>query len=173
MLETTVANGAKQLGLQQKVAETGRVNTNVAALLVDVAVGSELALLAGGGGGGLVGANLLVGVVNEILLVRHVGRGSFCEKFVRLKKRSVELKESWPVSGLSRGMNQLAKKKTSFQTESMRFGRSLKKRGPNKARFTWLRGKKEYQCTDDKSVRAKSRNRRGDDSASFQAAVQR
>lgn len=71
MLEAAVANGAKQLGLQQEVAETGRVNTDIAALLVDVAVGSELALLSGGGGGGLVGANLLVGVVNEILLVRH------------------------------------------------------------------------------------------------------
>lgn len=72
MFEATVANGTDQLGLEEEVAETGRMNTDVAALLVDVGAGSELALLAIGGGGGLVAADLLVGVVDEILFVRHV-----------------------------------------------------------------------------------------------------
>lgn len=73
MFETTVANGTKELGLQEEVTETGRVNTDVAALLVDIVTSSELALLAvGGGRGGLVATDLLIGVINEILLVRHV-----------------------------------------------------------------------------------------------------
>lgn len=71
MFETAITDGAKKLGLQQEVAETGRVNTNITALLVDVAGSGELALLAVGGGGGLVAANLLVGVINEIFFVRH------------------------------------------------------------------------------------------------------
>lgn len=72
MFETAVGNSAKELGLEQEVAETGRVNTDVAALLVDIVAGSELALLAvGGSSGGLVAADLLIGVVDEILLVGH------------------------------------------------------------------------------------------------------
>lgn len=74
MFETTVADGTKELGLQEEVAETSRVDTDVAALLVDIVTGSELALLAvGGSGGGLVGADFLVRVVDEILFVRHDG----------------------------------------------------------------------------------------------------
>lgn len=90
MLETAVGNGAKKLGLQQEVTETSRVDTNVTALggsacsgggaicLLCVTVGS------GGvssGGGGLSGLKLLVGVVDEILLGRHVGGGGWvgCE----------------------------------------------------------------------------------------------
>jgi hypothetical protein len=84
MLETAVGNGAKKLGLQQEVTETSRVDTNVTALggsacsgggaicLLCVTVGS------GGvssGGGGLGGLKLLVRVVDEILLGRHVGGG--------------------------------------------------------------------------------------------------
>jgi hypothetical protein len=73
MLETAVGDGAKQLSLQEEIAETGRMDTDVAALLVDIVTGGELALLAvGGSRGGLVATDLLVGVINEIFLVRHV-----------------------------------------------------------------------------------------------------
>jgi hypothetical protein len=75
MFEATVANGTDQLGLEEEVAKAGRVNADVAALLVDIVTGSELALLAvrgAGASGGLVAAKLLVGVVDEILFLRHV-----------------------------------------------------------------------------------------------------
>jgi hypothetical protein len=84
MLETAVGNGAKKLGLQQEVAETSRVDTDVTALggsacsgggaicLLCVTVGSGGV---SGGGGGLSGLKLLVRVVDEILLGRHVGGG--------------------------------------------------------------------------------------------------
>lgn len=85
MLETAVADRAEKLGLQEEIAETGRVNTDIAALLVDVAAGGELALLAVGGGGGLVSVDLLIGVVDEIFLGRHDG-GVVA---VRRRKRSV------------------------------------------------------------------------------------
>jgi len=79
MLETAIADGAKKLGLQEKVAETCGVDTDVAALLVDISAagGSVGALLAVGGGGSLVGLDLLIGVVDEIflLLARHVVGG--------------------------------------------------------------------------------------------------
>lgn len=69
MFETAIADGADQFGLEQEVAETSRVNAHIAALLVDTGTGCELALL-GVGGGSLI-ANLLVGVVDEVFLVRH------------------------------------------------------------------------------------------------------
>lgn len=72
MFETAVADGANQLRLEEKVAEASRVDADVGALLVDIAAGSELAFLAVGGSGGLVAADLLVGVINEIFLVRHL-----------------------------------------------------------------------------------------------------
>lgn len=75
MFETAITDGTKKLGLQEEIAETSRVNTDVAALLIDVGGGSELALLAVGGGG-LVGADLLIGVIDEIFLVRH-GEGDW------------------------------------------------------------------------------------------------
>lgn len=74
MFETAVGNRTKKLGLQKEIAETSRVNADVAALLVDAAGGGKLALLAvGGGGGALVGVDLLIGVVDKIVLVRHDG----------------------------------------------------------------------------------------------------
>lgn len=84
MLETAVGNGAKKLGLQQEITETSRVYTNVTALggsarsgggaicLLCVTIGSGGV---SGGGGGLSGLKLLVGVVDEILLGRHVDVG--------------------------------------------------------------------------------------------------
>lgn len=75
MLETAVGDGANKLGLEQEIAEASRVDTDVAALLVDVVAGSELGLL-GRRSGGLVAADLLVRVVDEILFVRHVERVS-------------------------------------------------------------------------------------------------
>lgn len=80
MFETTVADGTEKLRLQKEVAETSRVNTNITAFLVDVGRGSELALLAvGTGSGGLVGADILIGIVDKILLVRHVDVVVRCE----------------------------------------------------------------------------------------------
>lgn len=73
MFETAVADRAEKFGLQEEITETGVVNTDVAALLFDVIGGRELALLAVGGGGGLVGVDLLIGVIDEIFLGRHVG----------------------------------------------------------------------------------------------------
>lgn len=75
MLETAVADSAQKLGLQQEVTESSGVDANVTALLVDIVTGGGLSLLSVGGGGGLVGANLLIGVVNEIFLVGHFGIG--------------------------------------------------------------------------------------------------
>lgn len=74
MLEPAIADGANQFGLEEKIAEASRMDTDVAALLVDIRAGGELALLAIRGGGCLVAANLLVGVVDEIFFVRHVER---------------------------------------------------------------------------------------------------
>lgn len=51
------------------------MNADIAALLVDSVTGaSKVTFLSGasGGGGGLVGVELLVGVVDEILFGRHV-----------------------------------------------------------------------------------------------------
>lgn len=80
MFETAVGNGTQKLRLEQEIAETGRVNADIGALLVDiVASGGSIGLLAVGRGRGLVGRELLIGVVDEILLGRHVGG---CEKCV-------------------------------------------------------------------------------------------
>lgn len=79
MFETAVADSTEELGLQKEVTETGRVNTNVATLLVDIIRSGKVTLLAvGSGSGGLIAANLLVGVINEILLVRHVCECRWC-----------------------------------------------------------------------------------------------
>lgn len=82
MFEAAIGDGAKKFTLQQKVAETGRVNADVAALLIGAATGdSQVTLLvsitvgSGGGrsGGGRGGLQLLVGVVDKVFLVRHDG----------------------------------------------------------------------------------------------------
>lgn len=73
MLETAIANSAQKLGLQEEVAETSRVNADITTLLVDVVTGAGgIRLLSVRGGRSLVGLELLVGVINEILLSRHV-----------------------------------------------------------------------------------------------------
>lgn len=81
MLEAAVRNGAKQLRLQQEVAESSGVNANITALrLVCGSSGycevtflcSTVGLGCSCGRRGLVGLQLLVGVVNEIFLVRHL-----------------------------------------------------------------------------------------------------
>ena len=83
MFEAAVSDGAQEFVLQQEVAETGGVNADIAALLVGAATGhGEVALLlrvavgisgSSSGRGGRGGAQLLVGVVDEILFVRHGG----------------------------------------------------------------------------------------------------
>lgn len=75
MLETAVGDGAEELGLQEEVAETSRVDADVRALLVDILGGSGcVAVLALGGRGGSLVVKLVIRVVDEILLARHVGR---------------------------------------------------------------------------------------------------
>lgn len=83
MFEAAVSDGAQKFVLQQEVAETGGMNSDVAALLVGTAARhGEIALLlritiSGGGGsssgGRRGGTELLVRVIDEILLVRHGG----------------------------------------------------------------------------------------------------
>lgn len=76
MLETAVGDGAKKLRFQQEVAETGRVNADIAALagvaiwLLDV----SLLLLSIGVSASrncLGGLDLLVRIINQILLGGH------------------------------------------------------------------------------------------------------
>jgi hypothetical protein len=76
MFETAVGDGSNELVLQQEVAETGGVNADIAALLLARRVGCSEAAL----GSGCVairrhlgGLDLLIGVVDEIFLVRHGG----------------------------------------------------------------------------------------------------
>lgn len=73
MFEATVRNRSNELVLEKEVAETGRVNANVAALFVATITGSKAALGSSPAVCGHFGRNLLVGVVDEILLVRHDG----------------------------------------------------------------------------------------------------
>ena len=76
MFETTVDDASKQLGLEQKVAETRRADADVRALLVLLViargVSGAIALLLGGNGGGgflLDGLLILLLVVNKIVSV--------------------------------------------------------------------------------------------------------
>lgn len=83
MFEAAVSDGAQEFVLQQEVAETSRVNADIAALLVGAAtrhgqVTLLLRVAVGSGGscsgcGSRTGSELLVGVVDEILFVRHGG----------------------------------------------------------------------------------------------------
>ena len=81
MFETAVGDGAKEFSFEQEIAETSRVNANVAALLVGGrrAGACDIAFLRCAVRGracvrwscGIRGLQLLIGVVDEILLVRH------------------------------------------------------------------------------------------------------
>lgn len=73
MFETAIGNRTEKFRLQQKVAETSRVNTDIGTLLVDILGSSGIRLLAVGSGSGGLLVELVVGVVDEILLSRHVG----------------------------------------------------------------------------------------------------
>lgn len=82
MFETTVGDGTEKLWLQEEVAETGRVDADIGTLLVWCAARdgqvASLGITVGGSDGGgwcgsLGGLELLVGVIDEILLSRHVG----------------------------------------------------------------------------------------------------
>jgi hypothetical protein len=79
MFESAVGDGSHELVLQQKIAETGGVDANVAALLLAGRVRrSEAALRSCRAtvGGRLGWLDLLIGVVDEIFLVRHGELGS-------------------------------------------------------------------------------------------------
>ena len=102
MFEATVRNRSHELVLEQEVAETCRMDADVAALLVAGSVASgEAALCCSRAtvGGRLGGLDLLVGVVDEILLVRHVGlcvgsKGTCSVKLVVARVASKAAKQS-------------------------------------------------------------------------------
>jgi len=74
MLESAVGDGSHERVLQQEVAETGGVNADVAALLLAGRIGRSETAFCGCGvavGGRLDWLDLLIGVVDEIFLVRH------------------------------------------------------------------------------------------------------
>lgn len=81
MFEAAVGDGAQKLSFEEEVTETGGVNSDVTALLVGAAAGdSQITLLVGvavgcsgggSGGGGRGGLELLVGVIDQVFLVRH------------------------------------------------------------------------------------------------------
>jgi hypothetical protein len=76
MFEATVRDRSNELVLEKEVAETGRVDADIAALLVASRV--VCGETTGGGRGAAVGGRLilgklLVGVVDQVLLVRHGG----------------------------------------------------------------------------------------------------
>lgn len=92
MFETAVGDGANQLGLQKEVAETSGVNADIGTFLVDAVTSRGLGLLAVGRRGGLLGLELLVGVVDQILLGRHGDR--WCEWSARVaRQREVQGRE--------------------------------------------------------------------------------
>lgn len=76
MFEAAVRDRSNELVLKKEIAETGRVDANVAALLVGAClISCEAALCRARSavGGRLGGLDLLVGVVDKVLLVRHGG----------------------------------------------------------------------------------------------------
>lgn len=94
MFETTIGDGTQEFTLEQEVAETSRVNSDVAALLVGTTRDGQITLLlfiaigvSGRGSGGWRGRRLklLVGVIDQILLVRHFGELSEMEKLVGVR----------------------------------------------------------------------------------------
>jgi len=78
MFESAVCDGAKQLGLQEKVAETSGVDADIRAFCAGAGHGKVALLLFPIGNGavstgsaGLLSLDLLVRVVDEIFFVRH------------------------------------------------------------------------------------------------------
>jgi len=81
MLETAVLNGTKELRLQQEVVKARRVNADVAALSSGSTSSDQVTFLRLTVGSHrrtrrdcIVGLNLLIGVVDKVLFVRHVER---------------------------------------------------------------------------------------------------
>lgn len=74
MFESAVGDSSHELVLQQEVAETSGVNADVAAFLFAGRVRRSEATFGGGGaavGGRLGWLDLLIGIIDEILFVRH------------------------------------------------------------------------------------------------------
>jgi len=74
MFEATVRNRSHKLVLQEKVTEAGRMNADIAAFFVAGSLArceAALSCRSGAVGRRLGGLDLLVGVVDEVLLVRH------------------------------------------------------------------------------------------------------
>jgi len=94
MLETAVNDSAKELGLQEEITETGRVDTDIGTLLV-LGVLSGLSL--GGGRNGVDGLDdiIILIVVNEIVVVvGHDGYGMDLV-FVDVEQRKRRGKRTW------------------------------------------------------------------------------
>lgn len=94
MFETTIGDGTQEFTLEQEIAETSRVNSDVAALLVGTTRDGQITLLffiaigvSGRGSRGRRGRRLklLVGVIDQILLVRHFGELGEMEKLVGVR----------------------------------------------------------------------------------------
>jgi hypothetical protein len=68
MLETAVDNGTQQLGLQEEITETGRVDTDIGTLLV---LGLFDSIGLAGGGDGVDGLDniIILLVVNKVVVV--------------------------------------------------------------------------------------------------------
>jgi hypothetical protein len=96
MLEAAVSDGADQLGLQQEVFETRGVDADIAALRSGATGDCEVAFLLRAvrsrrscfRGWCLVGLELVVGVVDKILVVRHVGGCESAENGVLVMTRA-------------------------------------------------------------------------------------
>lgn len=84
MLETAVGDRPEQLWLQQKISKSSRMNADITTLLIGASTGdSQVALLRCGSVssrgricGCLVSLKFLVGVIDEILFVRHLAWSS-------------------------------------------------------------------------------------------------
>src|SRR6266480_122972 len=107
MLETAVLNGTKELRLQQEVVKARRVNADVAALSSGSTSRDQVTFLRLTVGSHrrtrrdcIVGLNLLVGVVDKVLFVRHVERTRAQRGFERLIV--LRLRLQWQHGGGSR-----------------------------------------------------------------------
>ena len=78
MLETAIGDGAEKLWFQQEISKAGRMDADITTLFVSTSRDTQIAFLGGAVSCwccscGIIGGNLLVGVVDEIFFSRHDG----------------------------------------------------------------------------------------------------